>query len=57
MGISIQSHFQFAEGSSLHLVGVLQLFNPVGFFALETSHFALNGHTLFVFFINTANEL
>jgi len=57
MGIAIQSDFQLAEGSSLDLVSVLQLFNPVGFFALQTSNFTFNGHTLFIFFINFANKL
>lgn len=57
MGVAIESDFQLAEGSSLHLICVLQLLNPVRLFALKTGNFAFNCHTLLVFFIDTADEL
>lgn len=56
MGVTVKSDLQFTEGSSLNLVSILQLLNPLGFVALKAGDFALNSHTLFVLFINFTNK-
>lgn len=56
MRVSVKSDLQFAEGSCLHLVSILKLFNPLSFVALKAGDFALNSHTLLVLFVNLANK-
>lgn len=54
--VAVQRDFQLAEDGGLHLICVLQLFDPVGLLALETRHLALDLHALVVLFVNAADE-
>jgi hypothetical protein len=56
-GVAVQSGFQLTERSSLYLVCVLQLSNPLCFFSLKTGNFTFDLHALFVFLIDSANQL
>jgi len=53
--VSIQSYFELAKGSCLHLVCVLELFNPVGLLPLKTGYLGLDRHPPLVFFVNAAD--
>ena len=57
VGVAVQRHFQLSEGRGLDLVCVLKLLDPVGFFALETRHLALDLHALVVLLVDAADEL
>ena len=55
--VPIEGHLQLAEGSRLHLVGVLQLLDPLGLLVLQSGHLTLDLHAFLILLVDAANQL
>jgi len=55
--VAIERRFEFAKRGRLHLIGVLELADPLSLLSLESRHLAFNLHALLVLLVDAANQL
>ena len=55
--LSIESSLELTKGLLLDLARVLQLLNPLGLLVLEHGYLLLNLNSLFVFFVDSTDEV